>query len=148
MLDKISHPKNGLPEAIFESFIHLVPFVACELIVTDRKGGILLTRRDDKYWRGWHIPGGLLRYGESFHKRLNATALRELGRRVVDFRFLMAHNHGVGARSHDVSLLFLCRLSGAPKDGEFFKTPPRDTITEHRKIWKQITGLIDGSSRR
>ena len=90
LLKKVKPTSKGVPEEVFEGLIHLVPFIALEIVVVNKKGEMLLTWRDDKYWRGWHFPGGLLRYRETFKKRLNETVKRELGTSLKNFRFFSA----------------------------------------------------------
>jgi len=142
LLKKVKPTSKGVPEEVFEGLIHLVPFIALEIVVVNKKGEMLLTWRDDKYWRGWHFPGGLLRYRETFKKRLNETVKRELGTLLKSFRFLFTENYLNGKRSHDVSLVFKCVLSGKPKDGKFFGKMPKDIIDAHKVLWKNVTSNI------
>ncbi|MEK9175436.1 MAG: hypothetical protein AAB795_02465, partial [Patescibacteria group bacterium] len=48
---------------------------------------ILLAYRDDDFYKGWHIPGSILRYGDSILKAQNRIALGELGLTVSRVRF-------------------------------------------------------------
>ncbi|OGE79934.1 MAG: hypothetical protein A2826_00080 [Candidatus Doudnabacteria bacterium RIFCSPHIGHO2_01_FULL_43_23] len=142
LLKKVKPTSSGLPEEVFNAIMHLVPFIALELVLINSKKEILLTWREDKYWRGWHFPGGLLRYRESFDKRIKETAQRELGVKVKSFKFLFPKNYVKGSRTHDVSLVFLIKSSNRPKDGKFFAHIPKDIITEHRELWKKVQSYI------
>jgi colanic acid biosynthesis protein WcaH len=142
LLRKIDNPRLGLPQAVFDELVKIVPFVACELIIVGKKG-ILLTWREDNWWRGWHFPGGLLRYKESFAKRIRKTAWEELGIRIKKYRFLFPANYPNSPRNHGVSLIFLCTTDMPPKDGKFFKKMPRDIINEHKKLWNKIIRKIE-----
>lgn len=142
LLGKIKNSHLGLPQEVFEALVRLVPFVSCELVITNRRKEILLTYRYDKWWRGWHFPGGLMRLHESFEERIKKTAQAELGARVKSFSFLFPVNYNRGPRGHAVSLVFLCKIRSQPKDGKFFKTMPRDIIPEHRTVWRQAKPLI------
>lgn len=54
--------------------------VNVDLLIRDEKGRTLLSWRDDEYCaKGWHIPGGIIRYMETFEQRIQKTAERELG---------------------------------------------------------------------
>ena len=76
--------RHGLPEDLFLLVSSLVPLPNVDMLVTDKKGRILLSRRNDKFFeKSWHLPGGCLRYGESLEECLQNTARRELGCEVL-----------------------------------------------------------------
>ena len=57
------HPEQGLGEELFLTVSSLVPIVNVDLLVYNDKGQFLLTKRDDPYCgRGWHVPGGCIRF--------------------------------------------------------------------------------------
>lgn len=143
----IAQPKQDIPQLIFDALATFMPFIAVEVIVVNRKGEMLLTWREDRYWRGWHFPGGLLRFGESFEERLQKTVRRELGVKIKSHKFLAPKNYGRHERGHDVSLLFLCQLTGSPKRGQFFKTMPREIITVHQSLWQELRKILAGKKR-
>jgi ADP-ribose pyrophosphatase YjhB (NUDIX family) len=138
ILKKIDHPHEGLPPAVFNGFVRVVPFVACELVVVNSKKQILLTWRRDQWWTGWHFPGGLLRYNETFEERIQQTALTELGVDVVRSKFLFPVNYTSGPRGHAVSLVFLCETETKPVHGKFFGKMPRAIINEHKDVWEKV----------
>lgn len=140
LLSKIRNPHKGLPQAIFDSLVNIVPFIACELVIVN-KGGILLTWREDKFWRGWHIPGGLMRFRDSFHERIKKVAAKELGVNIKKYKFLFPINYIDDSRGHTVSLVFLCQIDDLPKEGKFFRKMPKDIIKEHRETWRQLQKL-------
>lgn len=137
LIKKIDNPHEGLPQPVFDILIKTVPFVACELVVADKKG-ILLTWREDKLWRGWHFPGGLLRYRERFEERIEQVAWKEFGVNVSSWKFLFPKDGSQGKRGHVVSLVFLCRTLMTPKSGKFFKKMPKNIIEEHKELWKRV----------
>jgi len=141
---KIFQSKNGLPLAAFDILVKIVPFVACELVVVSQRGEFLLTYRKDKFWNGWHFPGGLLRYNDTFKKRLAETATRELNVKLESCEFLFPIIYRVPQtpRGHTVSMVFLCRIQGQPKEGRWFKVMPENIIREHRKLWRQARKMI------
>lgn len=137
LLKKIKSPHEGLPQPVFNALCGLVPFVACELVVVSEKG-VLLTWRADKWWRGWHFPGGLLRYRETFEERIDQVARKELGVNIAKCKFLFAKDCSQGARGHVVSLIFRCETAMAPKRGRFFKKMPKNIIEAHKELWEKV----------
>ena len=143
LLKKIDNPHEGLPQPIFDALLRIVPFVACELVITDKKG-ILLTYRHDKWFKGWHLPGGLMRYNESFQERIDHVIKNELGVKVINIKFLFPYNYNFCVRGHGVSLFFLCQTDKKPKNGKYFKKMPKNIIPAHKKVWEQVSNLIYG----
>lgn len=140
LLKKIENPQLGLPQSVFDTLVKIVPFVSCELIIIGKKG-VLLTWREDKWWKGWHVPGGLLRYRESFDNRIKKVADKELGIKIEKYKFLFNMNYTEDSRGHSVSFVFLCFTNEAPRDGQFFKKMPKDIIKEHVETWKELQKL-------
>lgn len=137
LLLKIDNPKDGLPQNVFNSLINIIPFISCELIIRTKEG-ILLTWRNDEYWQGWHIPGGLMRFRDSFDRRIKEVAKIELGVKVKKYKFLFPINYVNCSRGHAVSLVFLCEIDSLPKDGKFFKKMPKNIINEHVETWNKL----------
>lgn len=78
-LDGIN-PEQGLGEELFLTVSSLVPIVNVDLLVYNTQGQFLLTKRDDSYCgKGWHVPGGCIRFKESCEERIRKVALGELG---------------------------------------------------------------------
>ena len=105
-------PSRGLPDAVFQFALDIVPMVNVDLLVRDTAGRTLLAWRVDAFGRGWHVPGGIIRRGESFADRIAAVARLELGTTVAHeaapCRVSQLPNDG---RGHFVSLLFRCALA-------------------------------------
>ena len=141
LLKKIDNPRGGLPQPVFDALCGVVPFVACELAIMNKKGELLLAWREDQWWKGWHFPGGLMRHRETFDERIKATALREVGIDVKKHSFLFPINYHDSVRGHVVSLIFLCHAETST-EGKFFKTMPKDIIPEHREMWRGIRKAI------
>lgn len=135
---KIDKPHEGLPKEVFQALCKVVPFAACELAIVNAKKEILLAWRDDKFWRGWHFPGGLIRFRETFEERIETTAWDELGVRIENFKFLFPINYSQIERGHSVSLVFLCKTDMNPKKGKWFKTMPKNIIEEHKEVWDKV----------
>lgn len=127
---KITNPEAGLRDEVFYFISRLTPLVNVDLLIKDENGRTLLAWRDDRYCgRGWHVPGGIVRFKETFEARLKKVAKSEIG---IDIKFdpvPIAVNQlihpGHDKRSHFISILFKCFLPStfipenkglAPKD--------------------------------
>lgn len=116
---------SGLPEELFLYVSSITPLVNVDLLVKDDLGRTLLTWRDDSYFEpGWHVPGGIIRFKETFMARIHAVARIELGATVKASASPLAINQVVhpsrSVRGHFVSLLFRCQLTSPPDEGRQF----------------------------
>ncbi|OFX24720.1 MAG: hypothetical protein A2V77_14550 [Anaeromyxobacter sp. RBG_16_69_14] len=135
LLERVEDPHVGLPLDVFLLVSRLTPLVNVDLLIRNDRGQSLLTwRADEFYGPGWHIPGGIVRFKESFARRLGAVARAELG---ADVRFgpsPLAVNETIhpsrDKRGHFISFLYRCELltspdpalqfaGGVPKNGEW-----------------------------
>ena len=79
-------PSQGIGEELFIAVSSIVPIVNVDLLVYNGKGQFLQTWRDDPHsGRGWHVPGGCIRFKETFEERIRKVAQQELG--LTDFTF-------------------------------------------------------------
>ncbi len=114
------NPSDGLPEELFLEISGLVPVPNVDLFILDDKGRILLTWRDDPYFgKGWHLPGGCIRFKETMTERVQKTAINELGTKVkidqdpIAIRDVIVNEHRPGIvdqnqRAHHLAVLFRC----------------------------------------
>ncbi|MFA7653851.1 MAG: NUDIX hydrolase [Candidatus Magasanikbacteria bacterium] len=142
LLKKIDKPHEGLPQSVFDALCGVVPFVACELVVVSEKNEILMEWRQDKWWHGWHFPGGLLRFRERFEERLDKVAWDELGINLVSHKFLYAEDCSQGKRGHVISLVFMCKTMMKPIHGKFFKKMPKNIIEAHKELWERSVKFL------
>lgn len=115
-LDKqIKNPSKGLPEEVFLFASRIVPMANVDLLIKDEKGRTLLSWRDDQYCgKGWHLPGGVIRFKETMKERLEKVAETELGAKVKFEPKPIAVNEIMiksKTRGHFISLLYKCYLS-------------------------------------
>ncbi|MCX7704681.1 MAG: NUDIX domain-containing protein [bacterium] len=76
----IKKPEIGLPDEIFLFVTRIVPMVNVDLLIKDGRNRTLLAWRDDPYnGKGWHIPGGIVRYKEKLMERVIKVAESEIG---------------------------------------------------------------------
>jgi len=120
-------PEKGLPVELFRILSRIMPLVNVDLLVRDEELGTLLTWRDDEnYGPGWHVPGGIIRYKETAETRILVTARAELGTEVEFEAEPMHIEQAIDPvrreRGHMISMLYRCRLAGAP-DGQLKWNP-------------------------
>lgn len=128
-LDKqISDPSSGLPEEVFLFISGLTPMVNVDLLIKDENGQTLLSWRADQFaGRGWHVPGGIVRFKEKLEERLQKVAEKEIGTKVEFDPVPIAINQIIlrqKTRGHFISILFKCFLSSKfiPKNTGLAKT--------------------------
>jgi len=115
----VENPTTGLPEDLFLFVSRITPLVNVDLLIKNEQNHTLLTWRDDSYHpAGWHVPGGIVRFKESFATRIKAVAAGELGAKVNFKGEPLAMNEvilpSLTTRGHAISFLYECRLIGSP----------------------------------
>ncbi|MBU2540191.1 NUDIX hydrolase [Patescibacteria group bacterium] len=111
---KIKNPSVGLPEEVFLFISKITPMINVDLLIKDEKGRTLLSWRDDKYQKGWHVPGGIIRFKEKAETRILKVAKQEIGAKIkfdhtpIAIYQLMAKQD---TRGHFIYLLYKCFLS-------------------------------------
>ena len=113
----VPDPSKGLPDEIFYYISRTTPLVNVDLLVTDENGRTLLAWRDDAYsGKGWHVPGGIVRWRETLETRLQKVAESEIGTKVnfeatpiAVHQFIHPEREN---RSHFVTLLYRGFLPG------------------------------------
>ena len=121
------NPQDGLGEELFLFVSSLAPIVNVDLLVFNTSGEFLLTRRNDPHCGvGWHVPGGCIRFKESFDTRIRKVAEEELG--LIEFTYDQTpikvfeifseqdrNINNQNERAHFITLVFKCY---APDDYE------------------------------
>lgn len=111
--------REGLAEEIFIAISTIIPIVNVDLMILDSQNRILLSWRDDEYFgKGWHLPGGCIRYKETMAERIQKTALNEIGTTVtadsepivVRDVIMGRDDERVRKRAHHVAILHRCYL--------------------------------------
>jgi ADP-ribose pyrophosphatase YjhB (NUDIX family) len=117
---QIGDPRQGLPDAVFSLVTRLTPMVNVDLLIRNNRGQTLLVWRDDGFYRGWHVPGGIVRFKERMADRVAAVARIELGTRVTLRGGPVAMNEVVyperRVRGHFISFLYECDLVEPPDE--------------------------------
>lgn len=157
--------REGLEEEIFIAVSTIIPIVNVDLLILDSQNHILLSWRDDVYFgKGWHLPGGCIRYKETMAQRIQKTAMNEIGTRVIAASEPIAvkdvimgrDNAKVRERAHHLAILYKCRLpdqfvidndkksKGTPGYLQWFEAIPEDILPIHevyRDVFKRY-GLM------
>ena len=112
---RIVNPHMGLPEEFFLFVSRMTPIVNVDLLIKDELGRTLLAWRDDQYaGQGWHLPGGIIRFKETFEERLIKVSEMEIGSIVSYDKKPIALNEVFpdhDTRGHFVSILYDCKSS-------------------------------------
>lgn len=117
VLDKhVPDPSAGLPDEVFVYISRTTPLVNVDLLIKDERGRTLLSWRDDQYCgRGWHVPGGIVRFKETLETRVKKVAETEIGVNISFDPIPIALNQLIypdrDIRSHFISILYKCFLS-------------------------------------
>lgn len=124
------------PFGIFEKYLSkVVP--ACVEMVLNREGKIYFTYREDKYWKGHHIPGSYMGPRETLTQTCQRIADRKVpGIKIINTKIIGAVSHPDSPRFHDASLVTIVHFEGEiPSElkGDWFEmnNPPRDLIDVH-----------------
>ncbi len=84
---EVSNPSKGLPDDLFYYISSTTPIINVDLLLKDENGRTLLSWRDDPHsGKGWHIPGGIIRFKETIEERINEVAKIEIGTPVKPFK--------------------------------------------------------------
>ncbi len=118
LVREVSNPSLGLPAPIFYYISRTTPLVNVDLLIKDESGRTLLSWRDDQYaGRGWHVPGGIVRFKETLETRIQRVAETEIGIQVRYESSPVTINQIINPereiRGHFISFLFKCFLSSS-----------------------------------
>lgn len=114
------HPEYVLGEELFLQISSLVPIVNVDLLVYNVNGQFLLTKRDDPHCgKGWHVPGGCIRFKETCEERIRKVAQKELGinqlsieKEPIKVFEIIEHEHrpikNQNERAHFITLAYKC----------------------------------------
>ena len=114
----ISDPQDGLPEELFHFASSITAMANVDLLIKNKKKTLLIWRDDQYYGPGWHIPGGIIRFKETFSSRIHKVAESELDMSVthsqapITIKELFAKNRNV--RGHFITFLYECWPESEP----------------------------------
>ena len=109
---QIPDPTKGLLEEVFLLVTRITPMINVDLLIKDENNRTLLSWRNDVFHQpGWHVPGGIIRYKETFETRIKKVAEIEIGTVVKFDPVPIALNQIIleqKNRGHFISLLYKC----------------------------------------
>jgi len=145
--------KGGMPEEIFFFATRMTPIVNVDLLIQDETSRTLLAWRDSFIWEGagWHIPGGVVRYKETFEERLLKVAESEIGQAIEYDSDPIVTREVIcpqDTRGHFVSILYRCFISRdfvpaneglAPTDDGYLQwhTEPPLNLLKSQEMYRQ-----------
>lgn len=117
LVEAVPDPSQGLPDSVFYYISRTTPLVNVDLLIKDERGRTLLSWRDELYTgRGWHVPGGIVRFKETFEARIKKVAETEIGAAVrfdpVPIALHQMIHRKRDVRGHFISLLYKCFMPG------------------------------------
>ena len=124
LLEKIVTADGGfIPDEAYTLVHKLVPWPAVEVIMTrNEHREFLLQRRNDRWWKGWHIPGGFVKPGESIAEACSRNARKDAGilgatvsSPLIAVRAWAPDEHPFG---YPISLVFACTPNGMVTEHE------------------------------
>lgn len=139
----IQNPKRGIGTELFEAIITVVPQTCIEAIVVDsieNPTKILVTKRDDQHYHGWHFPGGYIRFGQTFDEAIGNVIARELGIKVRRFQDTGVKYSRVDSRGHTIGVVFLVELASEPNQGQWFDCVPEELLFHHKEFLEKVLG--------
>lgn len=147
MIQALENPAGGLPDSVFWFISSVTPMVNVDLLVQDECGRILLAWRKAAEGGGWHIPGGIVRFKETFAERIMATARKELHEEVsfepcpiMTSEIFMEHQY----RGHFISFLYQCSLPDNYRIDNSGKQESEDGFLKWHD--KPVENLIQGQA--
>ena len=140
----VADAANGLPSNTFMLLSRLLPLVNVELVIRNQQNEIALLWRErssDVAKAGWHLPGGIMRIGESIEERVLKTAKEECGIAVKGFYITSMSETVIDVdmpRRHFISFVIECcewswLSTAAHSEISFYYDSPRDLIENHRR---------------
>lgn len=116
LLGKLRWP---VPYPVFLAICKSIPIIAIDVAIMPNPKHILLTYRNDDFYKGWHIPGSILRYHDSIEKAQKRVTSGELGF-ITSPMYFATYFYLDDHREQGIALLFVAKPKGKPKDGKYF----------------------------
>ena len=118
---------------------------SCVDVVILKNNSVLLTIRTQNPHKGsWHIPGGIIRKNETMIEAVKRAAKNELNLNVKIKKYIGAYEN-LNAYRHDVSHGFIVTIVSEKiktdlqtKELKFFKKIPKNTISHHKKMIRDV----------
>jgi ADP-ribose pyrophosphatase YjhB (NUDIX family) len=143
LLKKVSFPMS---KNLFYAWSENLTTVAIEVALLRKNGEIFLTYRDDKYFKGWHIPGSIMIPGDTVNDVLSRVMKNEINMPFSTPTFFnwFERTKGVNTqRGQNLALVFIVVAEGNIEENgvrKFFPTnnPPKDLILSPIPILEKL----------
>lgn len=124
-------------EVFYELAKKSIPVAIDLVLIRDKK--ILLVKRKDKFYDGWHFPGFYRKPRTSLLEDCKARVKNELGGniKIISAKPVGYADHPDNHRFHDFGILALCQFKGKPNLGRWFSKMPK-MINIQKKYWKIV----------
>ena len=129
-----------------------VPRITVDVVVSNKKGEVLLAKRDIPPHKGsWHLPGGMVQKGEHIAQAAVRKIKMETGLKIKLLKFIgiwdspkrsitpVVFKSGNKVTTHDITFVFTGKVIGGKlrgswqgKEVKFFKKLPK-MFWEHNK---------------
>lgn len=137
---KTINPKKPLGTKLFNAVARLTVTPTLEAVILREGGGgveVLLVQRspnDASFPNMWHVPGTVIRPGETFEASLKRMAESELGAQIESYEMVGLTNNLVEPRGHFISPIMLVKLKQEPKIGKWLNVKNLDeTVIDFHK---------------
>lgn len=115
LAQSVPNPSVGLSQELFYYISSVTPLVNVDLLIQDENKRTLLSWRNDQYvGKGWHVPGGIVRFKETLETRVKEVIETEIGAKVQFDKTPIALNQLIHSerriRGHFISVLYKCFL--------------------------------------
>ncbi len=120
------------PYGIFDKLLSKIVPASQELVLLrDKK--IFLTYRDDKWWKGWHLPGSNIKPRESLLQTCQRIADNEIpGIEIKNAELISTVSAIHNPRFHNMVIIVKADFDGEPTGGEWFSSFPPDFLDVQR----------------
>lgn len=133
------------PYHIFDKYLSKIVPAAQELILVSSKG-IYLTYRKDKWWDGWHTPGGHIRPRETITETCQRIADTEVpGIKIKSAKILGIFSCSNSPRFHNIVLMTKAEFEGEPSNGKWFLKFPSNFLKDQRQYISLILPYLKKS---
>ena len=148
LLKQVGYRKSG--KEVFEAFWPIFPMVPVEVAVIrqiEGKPHIHLWYREDEHYKGWHVPGKYILFGEKYSETVERVLEDETGLKLRSAQFLRHFNlrpETGWVPNHQLNMLYLARADGEPFQGEFFPLDaiPETTLPYHKYYVEWVRGYF------
>ena len=118
---------------------------SCIDVIIIKNHSVLLTKRTQNPHKGsWHLPGNIIRKNETMRQAVKRAAKNELNLNVKIKKYIGAYEN-LNAYRHDISHGFIVTIVSGniktdfqTKELKFFKKIPKNTISHHKKMIRDV----------